>query len=187
MCTKTREMVASVLRLPGGSCLPAARVQGQTWISDGVSSHPSRTPRILECFLLSDNAFPNTSPKMTLLETSPGHRTLWKEVFIFLRSKGNFWIRVSTDKGGCNLGPRWPDSQCTPIPPCAVHPGGSGVGTAHTACGAKAQLSLPWEGPGARDAMARRSVGAQPGERRGAGTPAELSSPASGVSSLHLC
>ena len=153
MCTKTREMVASVLRLPGGSCLPAARVQGQTWISDGVSSHPSRTPRILECFLLSDNAFPNTSPKMTLLETSPGHRTLWKEVFIFLRSKGNFWIRVSTDKGGCNLGPRWPDSQCTPIPPCAVHPGGSGVGTAHTACGAKAQLSLPWEGPGAREGL----------------------------------
>lgn len=87
MCTKTREMVASVLRLPGGSCLTAARVQGQTWISDGVSCNPSHTPRILECFLLSDNAFPNTSPKMTLLEMSPGHWTLWKEVFIFLRSK----------------------------------------------------------------------------------------------------
>lgn len=72
MCTKTWETVASALRLPGGSGLPAARVQGQTWISDGVSSDPSRTPGILECFLLSDNAFPNTSPKMTLLEMSLG-------------------------------------------------------------------------------------------------------------------
>lgn len=89
----------------------------------GVSSDPSCTPRILECFLLCDDAFPNTSPTMTPLETSLEHRTLWKEVFIFLRSKGNFWVRVSTDKGGCNLGPHWPDSQFTPIPPWGVHQG----------------------------------------------------------------
>ena len=164
----------------------------------GVSSDPFCTPRILECFLLCDNAFPNTSPTITPLETSLGHRTLRKEVFIFLRSKGTFWIRVSTDKGGCNLGPHWPDSQCTPT---LYHLGactkGSAVGTAHTVCRphclqGQSTAQPPLGRAGARDAVAHRSIGTQPigtqpGEEQGAGPPAELSSRASGVSFLRSC
>ena len=49
--------------------------------------------------------------------------TLLKEtcnLFIFLRSKGTFWRRVTTYKGGCDLGPRWPDSQCVPPTLCCA-------------------------------------------------------------------
>lgn len=126
----------------------------------GVSSDPSCTPRILECFLLCDNAFPNTSPTMTPLETSLGHRTLWKEVFIFLRSKGNLWIRVSTDKGAAT----WAPTGLTPSAPL-YHLGactkGSAVGTAHTVCRphrlqGQSTAQPPPGGAGARDAVAHR-------------------------------
>lgn len=157
----------------------------------GVSSDPSCTPRILECFLLCDNAFPNTSPTMTPLETSLGHRTLWKEVFIFLRSKGNLWIRVSTDKGGCYLGPHWPDSQCTPIPPWGVHQGlscGDGTHRLPSTPSARPKHSSASPGRGrGQGCCGPPEVGTQPGEEQGARPPAELSSRASGVSFLCSC